>query len=80
MSATDKPKVKHEFEVHVILEGQDDLAAATSVLNSLLRDLKANADVCYSNGLCEQPRIMSATEMPVYYDGHGEEVHNEWEL
>ncbi len=80
MSATDKPKVRHEFEVHVVLEGKDDLAAATSVLNDLLRALKAAADVNYSDGLREQPRIMSATEMPVYYDGHGDEVHNEWEL
>ena len=68
MSATDKQKVKHEFEVHVILEDQVDLAAATDALDQLLRELKAQADVRTSNGLREQPRIMSATEMPVYDD------------
>ena len=82
MSATDEQKIRHEFDVRFILEDQDDLAAATDVLDQLLRTMKSEAavDARFSNGLRKQPRIMSATEMPVYYDGQGDEVHNEWEL
>ncbi len=70
MSATDEQKVRHEFEVHFILEDQDDLAAATDVLDQLLRTMKSEAavDARFSSGLREQPRIMSAAEMPVYDD------------
>lgn len=84
MSATDEQKVRHEFDVRFVLEGYDDLAAATDALDQLLRTMKGEADKSYSSALrgnkIQQPRITSAIEMPVYGDDHGEEVYDAWEL
>ncbi len=61
MSATDGPKIKYEFDVRFILEDYDGLAAATDVLDQLLRTLKSEAKI-------QQPRIVTATEVHVYDD------------